>query len=120
MKFKLSFEIKSLPRMTNTMRVHWRVKQKEALKWKGLVASYLPFDIKPTQPLASAALTLTRCSARQPDADGLVSSFKHVIDGLVGSGILVDDGPKVIGFPSYKWEYASPGKGKIRVEVEEK
>jgi hypothetical protein len=34
MSFVLEFEIEGLPKMTNTMRVHWRVIQKERKLWK--------------------------------------------------------------------------------------
>lgn len=68
-------------------------------------------------PLKKAQLILTRVSAVSPDSDGLVSSFKWVIDGLVRAGVLVNDGYGNIGMPEYRWEKGSRGQGKIRVVV---
>lgn len=115
----LEFEIKGLPKMTNTLRVHWRVKNDEANKWKELVVeSVKPLWPISNPPLHSAVLSFTRYSTREPDFDGLVSSFKHVQDGLVLAGVLIDDKPKVIGKPNYSWEYARPKQGKIKIKVE--
>lgn len=72
----------------------------------------------PDQPLEKAKLTLTRHSSRQPDFDGMVHSFKRIIDALVKCGILIDDNPDVIGSPTYKWAKAARGDGHIQVEVE--
>lgn len=116
----LEFEINGLPRMTNTSRVHWTKKMKEASKWKHLaVAAAVQANgdwIK--EPMQKAKLTLIRFSSVEPDFDGLVSSFKHVIDGLVEAGVIVNDKVSNIGQPSYKWTYAPPKKGKIKVRVE--
>lgn len=51
--------------------------------------------------------------------DGLVSGFKHVIDGLVVAGVIVDDKPSVIGQSQYRWTYR-PSKqgGMISVKIE--
>jgi hypothetical protein len=64
-------------------------------------------------------LTLTRGSSVQPDYDGLVSGFKHVIDGLVLAKVLINDDQETIGIPEYKWVKADPKEGFIRVTVEE-
>lgn len=119
----LAFEIEGLPRMTNPSgrKSHWAIKAQEAKKWKGLVFSSLPrltgSNYKMFPPLPKARLVLTRYSSVSPDPDGLVSGFKHVIDGLVEAGVLVNDKFTNIGMPEYKWEKAPKGKGKIRVEV---
>ncbi len=70
------------------------------------------------EPLKKAHLTLTRHSSIRPDSDGLVSSFKHVIDGLVDTKIIVDDDYKTIGMPTYLWEKAPAKKGYITIKVE--
>lgn len=70
-------------------------------------------------PLERARLTLTRYSSVAPDFDGLVSSFKHIIDGLIDAGVIVGDSMKVIGAPTYLWEKTSPAKGRVKVIVEE-
>lgn len=120
----IQFEIADLPKTTNSGgRAHWAMKAKEAKKWKNLTKeAFLRWcgenNYWKVPDLKKAKLTLTRCSAKEPDADGLVSSFKHVIDGLVEAGVIIDDKPSVIGFPNYAWEYARPKQGKIKVKVE--
>jgi hypothetical protein len=113
----LSFEIPYLPETTNSGgRRHWTVKAAEAARWKQLVG-YSCIGKKPPSPLTKATVTLTRYSASEPDFDGLVSSFKHVLDGLVECGVLADDKMSTIGQPHYKWEKVGRNLGKISVEV---
>lgn len=106
--------------MTNAKRrlAHWAQLQQEANQWKQTLLLYLA-NRKPVQPLERAKLTLIRGSSTEPDYDGLVSGFKHVIDGLVQAGILVNDKRENIGVPEYGWIYVSPKKGFIKVSVEE-
>ncbi len=113
----LAFELAGLPKLTNSLRVHWRVKHNESVKWKQLVKEKLSWV--PPHPMKKAKITLTRCSSREPDFDGLVSGFKHVLDGLVEAGVLQNDKPSVIGQPTYLWEHAGPRAGKIKIRVEE-
>lgn len=70
------------------------------------------------QPLQTARLTLTRYSTIEPDYDGLVSSFKPIIDGLVEAGFLAGDKRANIGVPDYRWEKAKRGQGRITVRIE--
>lgn len=121
MTFKLTFELDGLPRMTNMPSgpSHWIIKKKEADKWKGLVVQAVRAAGSPPilLPVETAKLRLTRCSTVRPDTDGLVSGFKHVIDGLVLAGVITNDRFQNIGFPEYLHEKAKQGQGKIRVEV---
>ena len=71
------------------------------------------------KPLSRAKLTLTRYSSVCPDPDGLVSSFKSVLDGLVECGVLENDRFTNIGMPTYAWEKAPKNEGKAKVIVEE-
>ncbi len=115
----MEFEINDLPKTTNGFkRQHWVHRWKEAKKWKKLVALEI-LSRGPCTLLQKAKITLTRYSSRCPDSDGLVSSFKHVIDGIVASGMLPNDTFKTIGMPEYKWEKAPAKKGKIKVKIEE-
>jgi len=118
--YRLEFTMPGLPKMTNAKRSfgHWAQYHKEATKWKQAVFPYLATR-KPPRPLERAQLTLVRGSSQEPDYEGLVSGFKHVIDGLVEAGILADDKMSNIGAPNYEWELAERGKGYIRVLVEE-
>jgi hypothetical protein len=54
---------------------------------------------KPKDPLTKANITLIRHSYRYLDYDGLVGSFKPVVDALVSCGVLIDDNWGVTG----KW-----------------
>lgn len=94
MNYRLEIEIPGLPETTNEV-----------------------LAMRPRAPIARASLTLTRCSTTRPDPDGLTSSFKHIIDGLVKSGVLADDRHENIGFPTYLWEQAPRGKGCIRIQL---
>lgn len=115
----LEFELKGLPKTTNALRASsWRVRNAFAKKWKDLVQLYT-FRHLPNSPLIKAKVTLTRCSSRESDFDGLVSSFKHVLDGLVEARILEDDKQSNIGQPTYLHEKAKQREGKIRIKVEE-
>lgn len=115
------FSLHGLPKTTNSnSRRHWSHQYREATKWKKAVLVALnSARMLPDKPLAKARLTLTRFSSSCPDSDGLVSSFKHVIDGLVEAGVLVNDKFENIGMPVYQWEKCPPRKGFVRVMVEE-
>lgn len=96
---------------------HWRVLKKESDEWKRRVILIMK-PCLPNAPLKRAKLTLTRCSSVSPDYDGLVSGFKHVIDGLVIAGVLENDKYENIGVPTYLYRKVPAGKGMIRVVVE--
>jgi hypothetical protein len=118
--YSLEFRIEGLPKTTNAKRGfgHWAQYYRESVKWKKEIIPYL-VSKKPPSPLQKARLTLTRWSSVRPDHDGLVSSFKHVIDGLVDAGVLVNDKFENIGQPDYRWEKAPQGKGFITVVVQQ-
>lgn len=75
--------------------------------------------LKPEHPLFKAKLTLIRASSRECDYDGLVSSFKHIIDGLTQCGVLVDDSKDHIGIPDYRQIKAKINEGYVTIKVEE-
>ena len=118
-KYEKSFYIYDLPKTINSIgRKHWAVKKKEAHRWHVLVL-YCVSKHRPSKPLKKAKLHLIRFSTMSPDFDGLVSSFKHVIDGLVNARVLEDDKFSNIGQPTYEWKKAKPKEGKIWVEIKE-
>lgn len=118
--YRLEIVLPGLPLLPNRRRVHWGKLAREARMWKSQVLAYVKFNrLAPPSPLKSARLTLTRYSSSQPDEDGLEGSFKNVIDGLKEAQVIFDDAPKYIGKANCRWEKASPGKGKIRIQVEE-
>jgi len=116
-EYLLELTIPGLPLMMNELlRGNWTRKHGHARQWKLLITRYV-YNQRPVEPLQSAMLTLTRHSSKEPDYDGLVSSFKHVVDGLVVAKIIIDDTQSVIGIPKYKWEKCSPRKGHIKIIV---
>jgi Holliday junction resolvase RusA-like endonuclease len=117
----MTIEINGLPRMTNNLRVHWSVKNRESNKWKEFIfhAVNEQGTVRPKYALKKAKITITRFSSKRPDYDGLVSCGKHLLDGLINAGIIVDDSYEVIGNPIYLWELAKIRKGKMRITVEE-
>lgn len=119
-KYRVEFTLNGLPATTNSMgRAHWAVKAKEANNWKTQVCWKIKEHGGPLKPLEVARLTLTRFSSNEPDPDGLVSSFKHVIDGLVEACVLKNDKISNIGMPDYRWVKCRRGQGSIQVIVEE-
>jgi len=96
---------------------HWNERQ-EIMALKCTVMA-LVGSSKPPKPLAKAELICVRFSSVEPDCDGLVIGFKHVIDALKNCGVIVDDKPSVIGFPRYEWRKAKPKKGFLYVQVKE-
>lgn len=117
--YSLEFEIKDLPKTTNSKRSfgHWSQYHRETQKWKRQLVPYLQSK-RPSAALRKARIVLIRKSSMEPDFDGLVSSFKHVLDSLVDARIIIDDRPSVIQ-PEYRWEKATKGKGSISIRVEE-
>lgn len=117
--YYLSFEIPGLPNRPNQVNAkgYWsRYKESEA--WHELVAMTVGRR-KPKAPLKKAKLILTRYSSVCPDPDGLVGSFKYVVDGLVKCGVLTGDKLTQIGMPDYRWEKVKPKQGKISAVIEE-
>lgn len=120
MTYTLELQIPGLPKRTNNNSGNWRARHAEATKWKRLVINAVRWSGKQrTHPLPKAQLTLTRASSVCPDFDGLVSGFKHVLDGLIEAGVIENDKIKNIGVPTYNWTKAPRGKGHITVLVEE-
>jgi len=116
--YLLEFDLKGLPKLTNQVaRSHWRTQYGHANGWKTKVFAKA-WPLKPESPLVKANLTLTRYSSREPDFDGLVSGFKHVIDGLKQAHIISDDKVSIIGQPVYLWVKCNPKFGKITIKVE--
>lgn len=120
MSYSLEFTIQGLPKvLSNMKRNGWRGVWAEKKKWKGLVRDMVILKGGPKQPLEKAKLTLTRHSSKPCDFDGIVSSFKGVIDGLTEAGVIVDDNMEVIGQPQFLWAKAPMKQGKITVKIEE-
>lgn len=117
MGYHIEFRLEGLPPTINVMMYkHWTVKAKSAKFWKTQVIIAIGSN-KPASPLKKAKLILTRASSASCDPDGLVSTFKHIIDGLVSSYVLENDKYDNIGFPDYRYEKTRKGAGFVRIEV---
>lgn len=117
MGYYLKLSIPGLPQTINALgRAHWSVKAKESKKWRWCVVLMVG-DKTPEKPLKKAKVSLTRHSSSSPDFDGLVSSFKHVLDGLIDAGVILNDRFENIGAPEYVWEKSGRRAGKITIEV---
>lgn len=117
--YYLTFTIDDLPKLTNRINnLHWRGRQKLSKYWHQRVA-YAVALWRPKAPLPKATLRCERFSSVAPDYDGLVGSFKYVIDALVVCGVLEDDSLAHIRIPEFSWQKCKPGKGYIRVTVAE-
>lgn len=120
MSYRIEFVIKNLPERYNAFKnQHWAVKNAESKKWHRLVATaVMDMGGWPPVPLEKAKLILTRFSSKCPDYDGLVQSFKPVVDALILCKVIKDDNMNVIGRPEYNWEQVAPKNGMIKVIVE--
>lgn len=112
------FTLPGLPKMTNRMRSNWATRARESRVWKAMVFTRICRN-RPEKPLKQAKLTLTRHSSISPDSDGLVSGFKHIIDGLVEAKVLENDRFENIGMPDYKWARAGQRNGFLTVSITE-
>ncbi|MFL9611142.1 hypothetical protein ACKF11_13735 [Methylobacillus sp. Pita2] len=122
MAYQLKIKIPELPETTNAARHangHWSTRAKKDRGLKMAIWHLILEQGKPRTPLARAKVTLIRHSSSEPDYEGLVSSFKPVLDCLTESGVIVDDNCKVLGIPTYLWGKAKPKAGYSEVIVEE-
>lgn len=116
--YSVILKIDGVPELPNRiMRSHWSKISKHANLWKKLVAMRA-VGKKPPYPLARSQAILTRCSARKPDYDNLVASFKPVVDGLINCGIIVDDNPAYFS-AEYKWEKIPQKQAHILISISE-
>jgi hypothetical protein len=119
-KYRLEIQLPGLPKTTNRKSSfgHWAQRKAEADKWKNMV-DLACMGKRPQKPLKTARIAYIRHSSVEPDFDGLVSTFKHIQDGLILAGIIENDKPSNIGQPSFRWFREKPGKGFVEVLVEE-
>jgi hypothetical protein len=118
-KYKLKFKLSFLPKLPNQLLMkHWRVKQKEIQLAHRMVYGATQRK-RPTLPLEKVKMTYVRVSAREPDHDNLIFSFKHVQDGLVKARIIKDDKPSIITDSHYSWRKGPQKTGHCLITIEE-
>lgn len=119
MRYELTVDIPGLPETINeVLAMKLRARMSRKAYWKEMVWGSVQGK-KPPAPIKRAQLTLTRFSSTRPDPDGLTSTFKHLIDGLVIARVLENDRFENIGFPTYLWESRPKGKGFVRIHLVE-
>lgn len=118
----LTFELELTPMRNALDRMHFRAKRRlhdriaEMLRVQVPTASGTPFAV--------AKVEIVRCSAKEPDKDGLYGSVKPILDAMqvaskrhpYGAYIIENDSPDCIEL-SVRWEKASPRHGKVIVLV---
>ncbi|CAK0739439.1 crossover junction endodeoxyribonuclease RusA [Azospirillaceae bacterium] len=121
MNYRIELEIQGLPKITTNANRNWKGRWAEAKRWLRIIETAIIVKrLKPVEPIKKAKVTLTRFAfGRRPDQDNLVASFKHVLDGLVKAGVIIDDSYDIIGAPEIDWASAKPKQGRIKIIVEE-
>src|SRR3954465_11770573 len=110
-KYELSFTIHGLPKMANTWgRSQHFVRHRHDSSWHRMVMLAVGAR-RPKSPLKLYSLTLIRYSSKEPDYDGLVLSFKTIIDGLRHAAVLEDDKLSNSGSWNVRWEKTNPKAG---------
>src|SRR6185312_10503079 len=120
--FEIEFRIEGLPPIPGNGSHHnWRVAAGIRKVWvqKAFEALLQNKFKRPLVPLEKAKCTFLRVSASEPDDDNLRASFKPVRDALVRAGILVDDKPRNMPDPIYRWQKGKQKKGYVVVHVKE-
>lgn len=118
MTYSVDFILEGLPKLQTNSYGHWRTRHAEKSHWERRVGGVLLGRV-PSEPLERVTVEFTRFSTSEPDFDNLVASFKPICDGLIKAGVIVDDKPSNIGSPTYRWEKAKRGEGRIHVHVRE-
>ena len=116
--YRLEIDIEGLPPINSADAPNRWKRHKQRKLWKQLVWAHT-IGKRPSAPLPRAHVSITRCSSVEPDPANLGEGAKFILDGLVESGILVDDDRMTIGMPDLLWEPAPPKKGHVRILVEE-
>ena len=115
--YQFKIEIKELPVMGNPyLRMNRHKRNTYNKNWYEFMF-YATQGKRPIKPLNRARLKLIRYSSAMPDYDGLVFSFKPVIDSLKLAGIISDDSWKCIGKIDCDWIRCSRKEQRISIEV---
>ena len=115
--YTLDLEISTLPKLPNQLlHGHWSTVSRESRMWHDLVGWSVVAARRPEAPLARARVWFTRRSRSEPDPDGLVGSFKYVLDALVSSRVLENDRRENVE-PIYNWLRAQQGSIRIQVQA---
>lgn len=117
-KYKLEIFIPQLPPTVNVfMRQNFRKRSRVFEEFYSYVY-FVTKEQKPKKPLRKCSLTLVRYGTKYLDFDGLVGSFKPVVDGLKYSEIIIDDNFGVTGIWDVNQQIVKKDKVGISIIVE--
>ena len=118
--YKLDLTFHSLPKSLNKALRTNRYKSNQTNKgWDWLVFG-MTRNKTPKEPLKKARIRIVRHFYRTLDYDGLVGSFKPVVDALVDAGILKNDTWEVLGVWDCSQEFRPKSAGALlTVSIEE-
>lgn len=115
--YQLIFRLPYLPPMGNVWGRINSFKRDKMNKQLYTIINAQACGLKPSAPLDRYRLILTRFSSSEPDYDGLVMSFKGIVDGLVQAKVLANDKLSNSGIWDVRWVKSKPKEGSIKVEV---
>ncbi len=115
--YRLEVDLPGVTPLNAAGNMHWRAKDRVRGYWRDLIHYTVGPMGKPAKALEHARVTITRCTSEAGDGDNLDNCAKWILDGLVASRVLQDDGPKYIGKARVQWRYAPPSKSHTLVEV---
>lgn len=124
--YHLRIELKGLPVLQSGSFGSRFSRRRHDKRWKDLVG-WATAGKRPGKPLERVHVSCTRFSgSRRPDETNLRSSFKPLIDALVGdrndptdpTSIFVDDDTEHMS-EEYDWKPCPGGEGRVVIEVSE-
>lgn len=106
------------PDLNPNKRLHWSELSRAKRAAKELAMGLVFERGKPQQPIEKAHITITWVAKNKirRDPDNLFASMKPYIDGLVASGLLIDDSAVNV---SYTIRYERGGKDNTIIEVDQ-
>jgi len=105
--YELHFKMYGLPKSLNKALRTNRYQRNDDYKfWYDAICEMLA-DKRPDFPLKRAKIKIVRYFYRELDFDGLVGSFKPIVDSLIHAGIIIDDNWKCLGSWDVDQKYCS-------------
>ena len=95
--YTIEFELREIPLLLNKLLRLNRHPRNEYNKIWYTRISLATMGKRPRTPLKKVKISVYRFHERMADYDGVVGSFKPVIDGLVHARIIEDDSFKITG-----------------------
>lgn len=107
-----------LPELPNAWPKNPHAENRRRKKWHKRVGEMiLVSGVRPTETVTRCELACVRWSPRMPDFDGLVQSFKPLVDGLVNHEIIADDHMGIIVRRRYSWVQVPKKYQEVTMEI---